>query len=133
MKLVNAIIIILVEIFLVIFLYTIFYASNNIIGIKIFNRKISYGEEESLFDTLKNKYKFKKCTDMCNKEICDDFTSQSIKYDLCKKCEKENKCYDVVNGICGKCNDKGTCEEKLGCNNKKPVNPLNNYCIKCWK
>ena len=84
------------------------------------------------YNLLKHKYNFKECNQMCKKDFCDDYQKQVIKYDLCKECKKENKCYDQYEGICIPCKDNYTCEQLFGCDNKPPLNPLINYCTKCW-
>jgi len=119
--------------FFVIFLYYISTIDNRLIKYRVI--KIPYGsnEEELInYDELKNKYKFKKCKDICKSEFCCEYETQKIKFDLCKECKKENKCYDPLEGICVKCKDNYTCEQLFGCGNKPPVNPLNNYCTRCW-
>ena len=76
------------------------------------------------------------CSKVCRKEICDEYQHQIINYDLCKECNKEFKCYDPYKGICVSCSSGNvgnySCEKLYGCNNKKPINPVDNYCKKCW-
>jgi hypothetical protein len=127
-------IIILIIIFFIIFFYSLVYNNNNFVKFRVIKNPIEkIPDSEINYDELKNKYTFKKCSDMCNENICDDYQIQVIKYDLCKECKKENKCYNQYKGICVECNGNNyTCEELFGCINKPPINPLQNYCVKCW-
>jgi len=127
-------IIILLILFFIIFTYALIYNNHNLIKFRVIKVPIkSVTDSEVDYDKLKNKYTFKKCTDMCNENVCDDYQIQMIKYDLCKECKKEKKCYDQYKGICTDCNNNYTCEQLFGCkNNIPPINPLQNYCVKCW-
>jgi len=128
------IVIILVVVFFIVFLYALVYNNNNFIKFRVIKNPIDkIPDSEIDYNKLKNKYTFKKCSDMCDEEsICNDYQVQMIKYDLCKECKKEKKCYDQYKGICVECNNKYTCEQLFGCNEQPPINPLQNYCVKCW-
>ena len=128
------IIIILVIFFFAVLFYGLIDNNNNLIKFRVIKNPIEeeIPKSEIDYDKLKNKYTFKKCTDMCNENICDDYQIQMIKYNLCKECKKQNKCYDQYKGLCVKCNNNYTCDELFGCNNQPPINPYMNYCIKCW-
>jgi hypothetical protein len=108
--------------FIILLLYFIIIANNNISGYKIIKTPFEKKNNNNI-----------KCIQKCNKEICDNYHSQMINYDLCKECKKENKCLDPYDGTCKKCFNDTSCETIYGCNNKRPINPLNNYCNKCWK
>ena len=87
----------------------------------------------SNFNQLKNKYNIDKCSQVCKQEFCDEYQIQQIKYDLCKNCNKEGKCYDEYKGICIPCENQYTCEQLFGCSgNKPPIEPIKNYCTRCW-
>jgi hypothetical protein len=51
------------------------------------------------------------------KNLCDNYHSQQIKYDLCKECNKENKCYDDKTFTCIPCKTNMKCEELYKCSN----------------
>ncbi len=81
---------------------------------------------------IKIKKEDAKCNQYCNDNICNDYQNQKIKYDLCNECKKEGKCYDPNEGICKFCLDFRTCETLYGCDNNEPIDPINNFCNKCW-
>jgi len=118
----NIILIILAIIFFTIFFYVLFTNNNKLIEFRVTKDPII---EET-------KRIIKKCTDICKNDFCDEYHSQVIKYDLCKECKKENKCYDSLDGICIPCKNNYTCEQLFGCNNTPPLNPIDNYCTRCW-
>lgn len=127
------IIILLVITFFVILMYALIQNNNNINKFRVIKVPIEKKPDSEIdYNKLKNKYTFKKCNDMCDKDICDDYQIQMIKYNLCKECKKENKCYDPYKGICVNCNNNSTCEQLFGCDKEPPINPYKNYCIKCW-
>lgn len=55
--------------------------------------------------------------DKNKKKLCDKYHSQQIKYDLCKECSKENKCYDDKTLQCIPCKKNIKCEELYKCSN----------------
>jgi hypothetical protein len=119
--------------FFIVFFYYLFSLKNDLIKFRVTKDNISKKKEDSIdYNSLKNKYVFKKCDDICKKEFCDEYHSQKIKYDLCKQCSKEGKCYDENEGLCISCTNNYTCEQLFGCDNVPPINPLDNYCTKCW-
>ena len=133
--------IILLIIFIIFFFIILFYflikSKNNIIGYKviedpIFSKSQLTEEDLDYYNSLKNKYKITKCNQMCSKKFCCEYQTQMIKYDLCKECKKENKCYDDLKGLCVPCTNNYNCEELYGCYNKPPINPINNFCTRCW-
>jgi hypothetical protein len=128
------IVIILIIVFFILFFYAMLYNNNNLVKFRVVKEpieKVPSGEID--YDKLKNKYTFKKCNDMCNQKICNEYEVQMIKYNLCNECKKKNKCYDPYKGLCVKCNNnKYNCNQLFGCDDKPPVNPYKNYCIKCW-
>ena len=129
---INIIIISLVILFFSIFFYYLFTGGNKIVQYRV--EKIPIEHERIDYEKTKHKYDFKECNDMCNKDFCNEYQKQRIKYDLCKECRKENKCYDSSEGICVPCKKLMSCESLYGCEeNKPPINPLNNYCTRCWK
>ncbi len=90
-------------------------------------------EEETIdYNKLKHKYDIKNCNQVCKRKLCDNYHVQNIKYDLCKECKKEGKCYDPNEGICKFCLDFRSCETLYGCNNKAPIDPTYNNCQECW-
>lgn len=126
----NIIIFILVIIFFILFLYYIFNTKNQLIQFRVTKTPYINKTKDHLQN---NKFKFNNCTDMCNKNFCDEYHSQMIKYDLCKECKKENKCYDSSKQSCVECKNNESCEYLYGCDKEPPKNPLKNYCTKCWK
>jgi hypothetical protein len=121
-------------IFLLILLYFIFTITNRLKGFRLIKDYIQPVNTKKVdYEMLKNKYKINDCNKMCKNQFCDEYHTQMIKYDLCKECKKENMCYDNNKGICVKCKDNYTCEQLYGCNNKPPLNPIDNYCTKCWQ
>jgi hypothetical protein len=134
-KIINIIIFILVIIFFYLFFYYILTTKNQLIQFKI-TKIPNYSNTNSNSDNndkLNFKYEFNSCKQMCNKNFCDEYHTQMIKYDLCKECKKENKCYDALQESCVTCNNNETCESMYGCDNNPPKNPIKNYCNKCWK
>lgn len=129
----NVLLVIFSILFFVIFFYFISTIDNKLIKYRVIKTPYESEEYEKVnYEELSDKYKFKKCKDMCKSEFCCEYDTQKIKFDLCKECKKENKCYDPLEGICVKCKDNYTCEQLFGCGNKPPINPLNNYCTRCW-
>jgi hypothetical protein len=126
--------IILSLIVFILFFYVLITNNNKLIKFRVIkepiNEHIKYNTVN--YDNIKNKYLIKKCQDICKNDLCDEYQTQAIKYDLCKECKKENKCYDYLEGICVPCKNKYTCEELYGCNNSKPIDPVNNFCTRCW-
>ena len=131
-------IIFLSVVFFLLFLYMLFKLSDNDLIKYRITKDVIYTKHETPkyinnYDEMINKYSFKKCDDMCKKEFCSEYHTQMIKYDLCKECKKDNKCYNEYNGICESCTNNYTCEQLYGCSgNKPPINPINNYCTRCW-
>ena len=78
------------------------------------------------------KKKLVDCKSVCKQEVCDDYAIQKIKYDMCKECAKEMKCYDPYKGTCVFCFNLQSCENMYGCGDMKPIDPSTNYCSKCW-
>ena len=117
-----------------IFFYVIFTNNNKLVEFRVIKIPIDNSEEESIinYDELKNKYLITKCKDVCKNNFCDEYQKQMIKYDLCKECNKYNKCYDDSMGKCVSCKNNYTCEQLYGCNNYPPVNPVDNFCTRCW-
>jgi hypothetical protein len=125
-------IILLFIIFFGIFMYSLIKINNKLVSYRVIKTPIDKKNELD-YEKIKNKYKITECNKLCKNEICNEYHVQKIKYDLCKECKKENKCYDPYTGNCKSCTYNSSCEELYGCSNKPPINPLNNYCIKCWK
>jgi hypothetical protein len=126
---------ILFILFFLIFFSILIYITNNskIVEYKVIKTPIEkYNKEIINYNEIKNKYKIDKCTEMCSPEICNEYQIQQIKYDLCKECSKEFKCYNPIKGTCEFCLNFNSCDSLYGCNDKKLINPLNNYCKKCW-
>ncbi len=132
MRIYTLILIFLSLLFFIIFFYVIITNNNKLIKF--------ISTEEQIYDPLNiiysNKLPFNpyvnQKNNMCKKEFCDEYHSQKIKYDLCKECKKENKCYDASSGLCVSCKNNYSCEQMYGCNNKPPINPINNFCTRCW-
>ena len=126
-------IIILIILFFSVFLYYLFTENNEIIKYRVIKDPIESEINLNIFKDINNdKYNHKKCDKMCNLELCDDYHSQLIKYDLCKECKSEGKCYDEYRGLCVRCTNNNTCEELFGCNDVPPINPTENLCTRCW-
>ena len=115
--------------FFVVFFYFLFNEKNKLIKFIVIKDPIE--DESNLYNTM-NKYKTTKCENLCSPELCNDYLIQKIKYDLCKECKKEGKCYNQYKGICESCKNYNTCEELFGCYVQPPINPLNNFCTRCW-
>lgn len=118
--------------FFIIFFYFLVMSKNKIIEYKVIKDPIIIKKNNLNYNLLKDKYEIKKCDQICKKEFCCEYETQMIKYDLCKECGKENKCYDDLKGICIPCKNNYTCEQLYGCSNKPPLNPIKNYCTRCW-
>lgn len=131
MTIINIILFFLALLFFIMFFYYLLNKSQHLIGYRVIKDPIIDISSES--DELNNKYKFTKCNQMCSQDFCDEYHTQVIKYDLCKECNKENKCYDPEQGICVSCKNNYSCEQLFGCSNKPPRDPLNNFCTKCWQ
>lgn len=137
----KIILILLIILFYILFFYVIIklYFSSRIINkIKIDNSKIKKTKEiKEEIDKKKlpkiNTYTYKDCIKKCSHEICNEYEIQKIKYNLCKKCKKKKYCYNEFKGICENCKNKYTCKELYGCNKRSPINPIHNFCIKCWQ
>jgi hypothetical protein len=132
MKGINIFLFILCILFLIIFLSIIFLNNNKLIKIRVTKDPIDSEEENNYINIIKNKYLNNDCNKVCKKEICNEYHSQKIKYDLCKECNKENKCYNQYEGICVPCKNNYTCEQLFGCGDEKPINPIDNLCTRCW-
>lgn len=130
MKLINIFIVFFIILFFVIFLLSFQFTNNQLIKYRV--SKEILPQKELNYAAIKNKYVIKKCGQMCKQEVCNDYHNQLIRFDLCKDCAKQYKCYDPNLGICTKCSDNLSCEQKFGCNNTKPQNPKDMYCRKCW-
>lgn len=126
----KIILILLIIIFFILFFYALINYNNNLIKFRV--SKTFIEEEDVNYNNIKNKYVIKSCDKMCAQEFCDEYQTQKIKYDLCKSCKKEGQCYDQYNGICVPCTNNYSCEQLYGCGDEAPINPINNYCTKCW-
>jgi len=129
------IIIILFIILVIFFFISLIYLtkSSSIIGYNIIKIPVDNTQEETInYNKLKHKYDNKGCNSVCKSELCDDYLVQKIKFDLCKECKKEAKCYDPNEGVCKVCLDFRSCESLYGCNNGELIEPSTNYCNKCW-
>jgi hypothetical protein len=124
----SIIIIILIIFFFIIFFSLLYINQNKIIGYRVIKEDI---KKNINYNQLKDKYKITECNKMCKPELCDDYLNQKIKYDLCKECKKKMMCYDENNG-CVPCIDFRSCNDLYGCNGGDLINPINNYCKKCW-
>jgi len=124
--------------FIGVFIYFIMTVSNKLIGFRVIKDYESLNKDGiPNFNELKNKYvinpEIDKCNKSCKQEFCSEYQIQQLKYDLCKECNKDGKCYDEYKGICGPCENTYTCEQLFGCSgNRPPINPLENYCTRCW-
>lgn len=126
----NIFLILLIIIFLIIFLYFLINSNNKLIKFRVSK---TYIEQENIdYNKTKNKYEIKTCDEMCKQSFCNEYQNQKIKYDLCRTCKKEGKCYDTYKGICVPCKNNFSCEQLFGCGNKPPINPKDNFCTKCW-
>ena len=128
-------IILLLFIFIIIFFLSLIYLvkGSNVSEYKVI--KIPYEnipQETINYSELQHKYDIKKCTDMCKKDLCDEYLVQKIKYDLCKECKKEMKCYDPNDGTCKFCLDFRSCNTLYGCNGSNLIDPSKNECQRCW-
>jgi len=120
-------------IFLLILLYFIFTITNRLKGFRLIKDYIQPVNTKKVdYEMLKNKYKINDCNKMCKNQFCDEYHTQMIKYDLCKECKKEAKCYDPNEGVCKFCIDFRSCESLYGCNGGELIEPSTNYCNKCW-
>lgn len=116
-------------IFFSLFFYYLFNQKNELIKYRVTKDPIYVDQK---YDKIKNKYKPIKCEDKCTQRFCDEYEAQLIKYDLCKECKREFKCYDPYHGKCVPCTNYNTCEELYGCSNKPPIHPIKNFCTRCW-
>ena len=129
MKTATIIIVLLIILFFILFLYFLINSNGDIIKYRVI-----YSEDEEDSEILKedSHHLKKQCNKVCKQEFCNEYQTQMIKYDLCKECKKENKCYDPNKGLCIPCHSGQTCESLYGCGNEPPKDPLDNYCTKCW-
>lgn len=125
----SIMIILFVIIFFLMFFYYLFNQKSKLIKYRVIKDPIY---TDIKYDKLQNKYNKVKCNDKCTQKFCDEYESQVIKYDLCRECKKEFKCYDPYNKKCMPCKNYNTCEELYGCHNKPPINPIKNFCTRCW-
>ena len=133
MKYTKILLIILPVLFFIVFFYVLITNNNKLIKFRVIKEPIEESIDNNInYDYLKNKYLIKTCKDMCKNNFCDEYQTQVIKYDLCKECKKENKCYDYSKGICVPCKNNYTCEQLHGCDKTPPINPINNFCTRCW-
>ena len=133
----NILLLILIFLFILLFIVFLIYSFNKIIKFRVIKDyiiPIEESTEEDLlyYNNLKHKYDIKSCKQICKQEICTDFENQKIQYDLCKECNKENKCYDPDQGTCITCKNYYTCEQVFGCNKSPPIDPKDNFCTPCW-
>ena len=133
-QIITIVFIVVVVVFFILFIYFLMTMSNNLVGFRVIK---DYGplNKDGIpnFNELKDKYKLDKCEKVCKQEFCSEYQIQRIKYDLCKDCKSQGKCYDQYKGICVPCENTYTCEELFGCSgNKPPIDPLENYCTRCW-
>jgi hypothetical protein len=91
--------------------------------------------EESEEESGKFCMEDKLCHKYCKEEVCHDYRDQKINYDYCLDCEKNNLCWNELNGACQICNENNikNCNDKYGCNGEVLKNPARNFCKKCWK
>lgn len=122
----------LIVLFFIIFFYVIFTNNNKLIKYRVTKDYIKDPVNYDNYNDIKNKYLIETCKDVCKDSFCDEYQSQMIKYDLCKECKKQNKCYDYLDGICVPCENDYTCEQLYGCDKTPPINPVDNYCTRCW-
>jgi hypothetical protein len=122
-------IIIFTILFFVIFFDYLFNEDSRIIKYRITKEPVPDLED---YIRIQNSFKKNKCEDVCKKEFCSEYHSQRIKYDLCKECKKEFKCYDPYKGICVPCFNFNSCESLYGCGDQPPIPPLKNFCTRCW-
>jgi hypothetical protein len=134
MSIYTIILIILSLLFFIIFFYVLFTNKNKLVKFRVIKDPIENINEESIinYDEIKNRYLIKTCKDICKNKFCDEYQAQAIKYDLCKECQKKNKCYDYLEGKCVPCKNNYTCEQLYGCYDRPPLNPIDNYCTACW-
>jgi hypothetical protein len=128
----NFFIIVMSFLFFILLFYFIYISSSKVVKFRVTKEKIDNKGLNIDYDKLKNKYIINDCNKKCKQEICDDYQVQKIKYDLCKNCSKKMMCYDPLEGICKFCLNFNSCEKQFGCMNDEPINPLKNYCLKCW-
>jgi len=93
MSIYSILLIIFCILFFIIFFYVLFTNNNKLIKYRVTKDPI-LDETGINYNNIKKKYSQIKCTDMCDKKFCNEYQTQLIKYDLCKECKKENKCYD---------------------------------------
>lgn len=104
---------------------------NKVIKYKVTKEKINDTKNIN-YNDVKNKYKTTDCNKQCKQEVCNDYQIQMIKYDMCKECSKKLMCYNDLEGTCEYCINFKSCDELYGCGKSEPINPLDNYCQKCW-
>lgn len=118
--------------FFAIFFYYLFNYNSKLIKFRVTKEFIEKNKPNNIFEEENNKYKINKCKDMCTPSFCNEYCIQKKKYNLCKKCKSLGKCYDQYHGKCVKCKNNNSCEELFGCYNKPPINPIHNFCTRCW-
>jgi hypothetical protein len=128
----NYILYFVIGLFLIFFTILIYYLFNGskLLKFRVISTPIDNSMSNEKFNEIKNRTHT--CNDKCTKEFCCEYHNQKIKYDLCKECSKENKCYDIGSGDCVPCRNNYTCEQLYGCGDMGPIEPIKNYCTRCW-
>jgi len=121
------IIIIIILLFIGILDYSIYNSHSVLVGYEVIKTPIKENKTIVLHPP-----KERKCKDMCKSSVCSSYKSQLEKYNLCKECNKEGKCYDPYVGRCIHCKERKSCEITFGCMDGPPIEPNHNFCKPCW-
>lgn len=113
--------------FLFIFDYSLRNRNNTFVGFEVHQTPRNQNNIIVLNDPPK-----RTCKKTCKPEICTQYEQQLQKYHLCKECEENDQCYDPYLGRCMDCHDRQSCETTFGCEEGKPLDPVQSFCQPCW-
>lgn len=119
------IIIILIIIFFTYFFYNLLFNTNKIIRYRVIDEP---SEEE--YYKINMPLKKNTCRSMCKAKTCCMYEKRKKDYNKCNECKMKLMCYNQDNESCEPCLFGRDCS-KYSCNNNKPINPKDNYCMLC--
>lgn len=111
--------VILCILFFTLFFYYFLNYQNEIIGYQVI---LNNEDKDYNLNPLENKLKRKKCSQFCNKPLCNQYNNKLENYKKCLNCARHFKCYDIINDTCSSCFSMGIDQCKL------PIDPKNEFC-----
>lgn len=112
---------------LFLFDYSLYMKKDNLVGFEV--HKVPYTSNDKI---VLNELQERTCKDTCKPRICNMYQQQVKKYNLCKECETDDKCYDPYLRRCMDCRHRETCEKTFGCDEGEPIDPVQSFCQPCW-